>query len=77
MISWFLGTWATTNMIAFPGKGASPLVYHEFNAFHHGDKVVQQDVQTLEGLVAQGEKVKVKMVATKGICRRAREKLER
>ncbi|KAL5377450.1 hypothetical protein DPSP01_009788 [Paraphaeosphaeria sporulosa] len=77
ILSWFLGSWVTAKMIEFPAKGASPLAYHEFNAFHHGGKVVQQDVQALEDLVAQGEKAKVKMDATQEICRQARKKLEK
>ncbi|KAF9736639.1 hypothetical protein PMIN06_010667 [Paraphaeosphaeria minitans] len=77
ILSWFLGSWATAKMIELPAKGALPLAYHEFNAFHHGNKVVQQDVQALEDLVAQGEKAKVNMDATKEICRQARKTLDK
>ncbi|KAF2438949.1 ketopantoate reductase ApbA/PanE domain-containing protein [Karstenula rhodostoma CBS 690.94] len=77
VLSWLIGSWATAKMIESPAKGALPLAYHEFNAFHHGNKVVQQDVMALEDLVAQGEKAKVKMVALQEICRQARKKLEK
>lgn len=77
ILSWLFGSWATAKMIDNPIKDAFPLAYHEFNAFHHGNKVIQQDVQALEDLVAQGEKAKVKMVATQEICRQAREKLNK
>lgn len=63
-------------MIEAPFKGGTPLPYHEFNAFHHGSIVVEQDIELLEGLVAEGERAKMKMPALNEICRRARKKLE-
>lgn len=77
VLSWFIGSWATAKMIEMPAKGVLPLAYHEFNAFHHGNKVVKQDVETLEELIAAGEKAKVAMPALQEICRQARKKLEK
>ncbi|KAJ4355616.1 uncharacterized protein N0V89_003636 [Didymosphaeria variabile] len=76
ILSWFIGSWATAKMIEIPTNGALPLAYHEFNAFHHGNKVVKQDVEVLEELITAGEKAKVKMPALREICRQAREKLD-
>lgn len=75
VLSWFIGSWATAKMIETPANDAWPLAYHEFNAFHHGNKVVKQDVQGLEELLAEGEKAKLKMPALEEICRQARKKL--
>jgi hypothetical protein len=76
-LSWFIGSWVTGKMIEMPAKGALPLAYHEFNAFHHGNKVVKQDVEVLEELVGHGEKAKISMTSLREICRQAREKLEK
>lgn len=75
LLSWMVGSWATGKMIEYPTNGALPLAYHEFNAFHHGNKVIKQDVATLEELLVEGEKAKVKMDALQEICRQARKKL--
>lgn len=45
----------------------------EFNAFHHGGKVVKQDVQTLEDILREGEDARRKMTALREIVRRAYE----
>ena len=76
-LSWFIGSWASGKMIESPVKGALPLAYHEFNAFHHGNKVINQNIDVLEELLVQGEKANVTMTALKEICRRARKKMER
>lgn len=78
LLSWLLrlpvlGSWITSKMIAGPVKSALPLSYHEFNAFHHGGKVVKQDIQVLEDLIAEGERAKQKTVALREVCRRAYE----
>ncbi|EUC39435.1 hypothetical protein COCCADRAFT_31800 [Bipolaris zeicola 26-R-13] len=79
--SWALIIRAQQEVLSLPrwgwiGWGGTPLPYHEFNAFHHGSKVVEQDIELLEGLVAEGERAKMKMPALNEICRRARKKLE-
>ncbi|RAR04375.1 CocE/NonD hydrolase [Stemphylium lycopersici] len=74
-LGWFasllVGSWATGKMMTGPVKTAVPLAYHEFNAFHHGSKVIKQDVKVLEDLVMEGEKAGMKMVALREILRRA------
>ncbi|KAJ4301567.1 hypothetical protein N0V90_003660 [Kalmusia sp. IMI 367209] len=77
ILSWFIGSWITGKMIESPVKGALPLAYHEFNAFHHGNKVIEQDIEVLEELIIQGEKAKVTMPALKEICSQARKRLEK
>jgi hypothetical protein len=57
-------------------KGALSLPYREFNAFQHGDKVLQQDLQILEDLVAEGEKDGCVMEALREVCRKAGETSE-
>ncbi|KAF1994060.1 hypothetical protein P154DRAFT_527301 [Amniculicola lignicola CBS 123094] len=71
LLSWLLGSsWVTLKMMTEPAKTALPLQYHEFNAFHHGGKVIKQDIKMLQDLVAEGEKEDHKMVALREICRR-------
>lgn len=78
LLSWALGSWATAKMISLPVEAALPLLCHEFNAFHHGDKLVKQDVTVLDDLVAEGQRQGHKMVALSEICAKAqaREKTE-
>ncbi|KAF2818486.1 ketopantoate reductase ApbA/PanE domain-containing protein [Ophiobolus disseminans] len=71
LISRFIGSWATSKMFGMQIEGALPMLMHEFNAYHHGSKVVKQDLMALEDVVAEGEKGKHKMVALREICRRA------
>ncbi|KAH7350315.1 ketopantoate reductase ApbA/PanE domain-containing protein [Pyrenochaeta sp. MPI-SDFR-AT-0127] len=73
VLSWLLGSWATAKMAASPIEGALPLSYHEFNAFHHGGKVVKQDIRMLEDVVIEGEKAGHKMKSLREICRLATE----
>jgi hypothetical protein len=72
LMSWVFGSWVTAKMMTMPAEGSLPLVYHEFSAFHHGGKVIEQDIGLLEDFVADGEKSKHKMVALREVCRRAR-----
>lgn len=71
LLSWILGSWATAKMISAPAEGALPISYQEFNAFHHGGKVVKQDIRTLEDVVEDGEKKGHKLKALREICRLA------
>lgn len=75
-LSWFIGSWVTWKMIESPVKGALPLAYHQFNAFHHGNKVIKQDVEVLEELIMEGEKANVMMPALKVRCSQARKSME-
>jgi hypothetical protein len=76
VLSWLMGsTWVTAKMIEALFKGGTPLPYHEFNTFHHGSKIVKQDIELLEGLIMEGKRAKMKTPALKEICRRAQKKL--
>ncbi|KAJ5058940.1 hypothetical protein J3E74DRAFT_455272 [Bipolaris maydis] len=70
---WFLslvmGSWATEKVMTTPAEGSKPLVYHEFNAFHHGGKVAKQDLMILEETLDDGEKSGTKMESLREICR--------
>ncbi|KAF2684025.1 hypothetical protein K458DRAFT_36429 [Lentithecium fluviatile CBS 122367] len=74
VFSWVLGSWATARLL-FQAQvdGALPMAFHEFNAFHHGGKVVKQDIAMLEDIAAEGERVGRKMVALREVVRRAEE----
>jgi hypothetical protein len=67
LLSFVLGNWATEKMNLTFLDGAKPLVYHEFNAYHHGAKVAKQDVRVLEDILSEGEKVGRKMNALREI----------
>lgn len=73
---WFLsliiGSWATEKAMTLPVESSKPLVYHEFNAFHHGGKVAKQDLMILEETLNSGEKSGTKMIALREVVRRAR-----
>lgn len=77
LISFVLGPWATAKIMAGPAEDALPLPYHEFNAFHHGAKVAKQDVQVLEHLVAEGDRVGHKVEALREVCKRGGEALKK
>ena len=72
---WFLSfvvkSWAAEKLNTPLINGAKPMKLEEFNAFHHGGKVVKQDIRALEDLEKEGEKVDNKMTALKEIIRRA------
>ncbi|KAH6611687.1 hypothetical protein C7974DRAFT_407189 [Boeremia exigua] len=71
VMSWVLGSWVTEKMNLSLIKGAKPLDYAEFNAFHHGRKVSRQDRAILEDLLSEGEKEGRKMPALRYLVRRA------
>jgi hypothetical protein len=75
ILSWVLSSsWATKKfMFEKLADGALPMAFHEFNAFHHGGKVVKQDIATLVDLVQDGEKVGRKMEALREVVRLAEE----
>jgi hypothetical protein len=54
-----------TQMLAAHEERALPLDWNAFNAFHHGGKVAQQDLELLEDHVAAGEHQGKAMVALK------------
>lgn len=70
ILSILCGSWFTSKLNKIPVEGALPLSYREFNAFHHGSKVVKQDVEVLKQLLAEGEKAGRKMDGLREICRR-------
>jgi hypothetical protein len=67
LLSFVLGNWATEKMNLTLLDSAKPVVYHEFNAYHHGAKVAKQDVRVLEDILSEGEKVGRKMNALREI----------
>ncbi|CAG5141035.1 uncharacterized protein ALTATR162_LOCUS840 [Alternaria atra] len=71
-LSFIFGSWATEKLNIPLFEGAKPLNCEEFNLYHHGGKVVQQDLKTLEELIADGERVGKKMPALKEVVGRAR-----
>lgn len=77
VLSWFVGSWVTAKVMGGMSKDSEPLLYHEFNAFHHGGKVILQDVEVLEEIVEEGERAKRDVTALKEMCRRARKTLEK
>jgi len=74
-ISWVLSSSWITKKALFETQvdGAKPMAYHEFNAFHHGGKVVKQDIAALVDLLKDGEKEGRKMVALREVVERGEE----
>ncbi|KAG8623759.1 hypothetical protein KVT40_008735 [Elsinoe batatas] len=70
-MSFIMGSYLTAKLHLSTEAQAQPLVYHEFNKFHHGAKVLQQDLDFLQDLVEQGEKEKHKMTAVKRLIQAA------
>lgn len=77
LLSCVLGSWTTAKIVSLPERDALPLSYHEFNAFHHGAKVIKQDVQVIKDLIAEGQKLGLKMEALRQVCDRAEEGLKK
>jgi hypothetical protein len=74
VLSWVMGSWLTAKVgFRVLEDGAKPLLYHEFNGFHHGGKVVKQDIKVIEEIIAEGEREGHKMNAVREVCRRAEE----
>lgn len=73
VLSFVVKSWAAEKLNTPLINGAKPMKLEEFNAFHHGRKVVKQDIRALEDLEKEGEKVGKKMTALKEIIRRAGE----
>ncbi|XP_014553123.1 hypothetical protein COCVIDRAFT_29641 [Bipolaris victoriae FI3] len=72
LLSLVMGSWATEKAMTPPVEGSKPLVYHEFNAFHHGGKVSRQDLMIMEEILDEGEKSGTKMEALREVVRRVR-----
>lgn len=70
LLSWVLGSWVTGKMVLWTGEAVLPLKANEFNAFHHGGKVVQQDLILVRDFVADGEKCGLKMDACRELVAR-------
>lgn len=71
-LSFVVGGWATEKINLPLVQGALPMSYEQFNRFHHGGKVVRQDLKTLEDVVRDGEAAGRKMEALREVVRRAR-----
>lgn len=74
LMAMLFGSWVTTKFMETPVKAALPLQWHKFNAFHHGSKVVRQDLMLLDELITEGEKGKHKMVALRELVKKAGER---
>jgi len=53
-------------------RDAAAMGYTEFNKFHHGGKVLQQDIQIIENCLASGEQDGRDMSATRTLLERWR-----
>ncbi|OAL43701.1 putative secreted protein [Pyrenochaeta sp. DS3sAY3a] len=73
LLSFVVKGWAAEKFIAPIVEGAKPMKLEEFNAFHHGGKVVKQDIRALEDMLREGEKEGKKMPALREIIKRADE----
>ncbi|KAF2221630.1 hypothetical protein BDZ85DRAFT_265724 [Elsinoe ampelina] len=71
ILSFIMGSWSTAKLHTTLDTQALPLLSHEFNKFHHGAKVLQQDFALLQDLVEQGEKEKHSMPAVKQLIQAA------
>jgi len=74
LMAMLVGSWVTMKLMNTPVEATLPLQMHEFNAFHHGSKVVKQDLMVLEEVIAEGERAKHKMVALRELVKRAEER---
>jgi hypothetical protein len=72
-MSFVLKGWAVEKLNTPLVEGAKPMKFEEFNMFHHGGKVMKQDIRTLEDILREGERAGKEMPALKEIIRRAQE----
>ncbi|PSK57814.1 hypothetical protein B9Z65_9016 [Elsinoe australis] len=70
ILSWIMGSWISAKMNSSMETQALPLSYPEFNAFHHGGKVVKQDIALLKELVEEGTKTGKTMEAMHELIKR-------
>ncbi|KAJ8111705.1 hypothetical protein OPT61_g5763 [Boeremia exigua] len=71
LLSFVFKSWAAEKLNAPMVAGAKPMKLEDFNAFHHGGKVVKQDVRALEDILREGESSARKMPALREIVKRA------
>jgi hypothetical protein len=71
LLSFIVKSWVAEKLNTPLVEGAKPMKLEEFNDFHHGGKVVKQDVRTLEDILKEGEGSERKMTALTEIVRRA------
>lgn len=77
VLRWLIGSWVTENYLFRPlADPMAPLPMHEFQSFHHGGKVVQQDLKYIMGLVEEGKKVGREMSALEELATRVEKKLK-
>ncbi|KAF1959660.1 putative secreted protein [Byssothecium circinans] len=74
LLSFVVKGWVAEKLNTQVIEGAKPLKMEEFNAFHHGGKVVKQDIRALEDILREGEGAGKKMTALREIVKRAEEK---
>jgi hypothetical protein len=72
-LSFFFKSWAAEKLNTPLIDGAKPMKLEEFNSFHHGGKVVKQDIRTLDDVLKEGEQARCKMTALREIVRKAYE----
>jgi hypothetical protein len=73
LLSFVFKSWAAEKLISPIVDGAKPMKLEEFNSFHHGGKVVKQDIRALEDVLKEGEGARRKMPALREIIHRAHE----
>ncbi|KAF1968529.1 putative secreted protein [Bimuria novae-zelandiae CBS 107.79] len=74
LLSFVVKSWAAVKMNTLVIEGAKPMKLNEFNAYHHGGKVVKQDIRALEDILREGERVGTKMPALTEVVRKLEEK---
>ncbi|EUC39670.1 hypothetical protein COCMIDRAFT_110869 [Bipolaris oryzae ATCC 44560] len=76
VLRWLIGSWVTEKYLFRPlADLAAPFPMHEFQSFHHGGKVVQQDLEYIKGLVEEGKKAGRKMLALEELATKVEKKL--
>jgi hypothetical protein len=73
LLSFVFKSWAAEKLITPLVDGAKPMKLEEFNRFHHGGKVLKQDIRALEDVTKEGERFRRKMPALREIIQRAHE----
>ncbi|KAH8692567.1 ketopantoate reductase [Phaeosphaeriaceae sp. PMI808] len=72
LLSIVWGSWLTAKLNTGMSQDSLPMQYHEFNKFHHGGKVNNQDVDCMVEVLADGEKSGHKMPALQELITKAK-----
>ncbi|PVH93277.1 hypothetical protein DM02DRAFT_604196 [Periconia macrospinosa] len=76
VLPWLLGSWVTEKYLFRPlADPMAPMPMHEFQSFHHGGKVVQQDLEYIMDLVEEGKEAGREMLALEELATKVEEKL--